>query len=545
MKSIPYPLRGNWLINDEGAALVMDVWETAHSTGRAERIALALEQRDGQPLKNERNCVVTDGVAIMSIDGPLMRKAELFTDISGATSYQWIGATVDALRMDASVKKVVIKANSPGGEAAGVGECAEKIARLATEKHVEGYVETQAASAMLWLLVQCSHITAHPTAQIGWIGAIRTLVDSAKRDEMNGEKKHQIVSKGAEEKRTSPVDAAALKRVQAEVDEFGRLFTEAVAIGRGVDIETVLADFGRGAGMFAEQAQAVGLIDAMGDFESVIADLTQSRPATMFASRNPKGRPMALKDAVRTADADNEWKCGGCSEMMGPSATRFCSKCAADDGDDDEEDAKALGLDPKAPQAARRMRMSALVGAEARLISASGSKDLEPALVAAEAALRDAPGLRTAAAKAAQDAGRVELRSVLERGLAGAPGHAPRLSLGMIQKTIPTSLRGESKKSWLAVMEKLSATADTAKSSITAAMVIDAACSVSLSGDDMAAVREHVESLPPVAAANHIEPHRDGVKEGDDLSEVNARIDRAADQARAQLDRNNPKPAAK
>lgn len=559
MKAIPYPLRGEWLITDEGAALVMGVWETAQLTGRAERIALALEARDGQPFANERRCVVTDGIAVMDIDGPLMRKAELFSDISGATSYQWIGATADALRADTTVKKVIIRANSPGGEAAGVGECAEKLARLAAEKHVEGYVETQAASAMLWLLAQCTHITAHQTAQVGWIGAVRRMTDTAKRDEKDGVTTREFVSKGAEKKRTYPFTDAVAERVQRPLDKWGALFTSAVAAGRNVSEKAVLEDFGGGDGMFAEQALAAGLIDAVGDFESTLAGLAGVAPAGGMtrASVRP-GDTMQIKDKnttaaaatdVTTTGAGGEWQCAGCNESMGQSAKAFCTKCQEDGGDEDndEEDgdqASALGMsDVKATRTARRARMVELATFEASVFEATGGKSRGSALALIAngvSALAQMPTL--------QSSGRVrDLRVLLESGLQGALGKTPTLSLGIIQKSMATSLRGDAKKAWLAAMDKVAATADAAaaagdkeNATVKASQIIDAACSVApaLSADDMEALTDYAASSTPVAAAIHAEPPRDGKHESDSLNPEAALVSKYADKARATLDRN-------
>jgi ClpP class serine protease len=561
-KTIPYPLRGDWLITEEGADLILSVWKTAHTVGQTERIALALEQRGGQPFNNDRRCSVNDGIAVMEIDGPLMRKAELFSDISGATSYQWIGATVDQLRADPNVRKVVIKVNSPGGEAAGVGECAEKIARLAAEKHVEGYVETQAASAALWLLVQCSHVTAHATAQIGWIGAVRRLRDTSAQDQKEGVRELEFVSKGAEKKRTTPLDKAVMDRVQRGVDKWGSLFTEAVAKGRGVTTDKVLSDFGGGDGMFADRALTVGLIDAIGDLESTFAGLAGVAPAGGItrASRVRAGASMktendttaaAASAAAGAADAP-EWQCAGCNEMMGPSAKAYCAKCSEDDGDEDGEDedeAKALGLDGKALASVRRARMVDLAGFEASVLEATGAKTRAQALALianGAAALEQLPALRSN--------GRTrDMRAMLEAGLQGAPGKQPTLSLGIIQKSMARVLRGDVKKAWLKAMadvaDKAEAAAkanDAENATVTAAQIVEAACAVApaLSDEDMEALTEFAGSCGPIAAANHIEPPRDGETEASSLDEQVALVDKYAAKARATLDRNNKSTAA-
>jgi hypothetical protein len=148
---------------------------------------------------------------------------------------------------------------------------------------------------------------------------------------------------------------------------------------------------------------------------------------------------------------------------------------------------------------------------------------------------------------AAQACGiKAELRATLERGLAGAPGVPATLSLGAIQRTIPVALRGESKKAWIAAMDKLSADADAAGKTVGAKEIIEAACSVKLSAEDLEAVRDYAASASPVAAANHIEPPRNAEKEAVDLDAASAEVARLAANARAILDRNNAKkPAAK
>lgn len=549
MKFIEQCLRGEWLITADGGEQIVSIYRTALSTGKAERIALALEARDGQPLKNERNfTVLPSGIAVLDVDGPLMRKAELLSDVSGATSYQWISARLDDCQASTGGRrKLVIRANSPGGEAAGCGACAEKIALLvASGWHVEGYVETQAASAMWWLLSQCSHITAHPTAQVGWIGGVRMLIDDSKRDEMQGVRKIELISEGAENKRKLPLDAKVIAREQARIDDWGALFYAAVARGRGVTVAEVVKKYGTGDGMFAAAALDVGLIDEIGNFEFTLAGLTgertASRPATAVRAR--RGDTMHVPGEEKLA-AGEEWKCAGCKESMGPSADAYCSKCAVDDDDEeDEEDAKALGLDPKASIGARRARMAALVDFERGALAALA---IEPGAGAHATAIgKIATALKSHGeiATLRSDGVKRDLRATLERGLQGAPGDAPRVSLGEIQKKLPTVLRGASKKAWVAAMDKLAADADAAKATVNAKQVIEAACSVAITAEDLEAINDYAGTSAPVAASTHKQPERNAAAEAAELDAVSAEVARHAENARKVLDRNKP-PAAK
>lgn len=556
MKPIPTALAAPWAIEPTWLRVVFGVW----SRGQIDAAALNQAKADWEARKRERPRLSVQGtevegtggtlrvvgdVGVLAIEGPLFRHATLLSDFSGGTSYDALHRGLEEALAHRQVRSILLQVNSPGGEADGVNELGKAIAAAREQKPVNAYVDGMCASAAYWLASQADHIVAEETAEIGSIGVRCGIVDYSAADEMMGIREIEVISSQSPGKRSKPVDDAVVGRLQTRIDDLADLFIAAVASGRGVSVDTVLDDFGQGDVMIASKALDAGLIDEIGNFNGALADMS----ATTYTRATARTETnMAAKTEKPTAGDAPEWQCAGCSEMMGPSAKAYCAKCNEPDdeeGDEDEEDAKAIGLDPKASADARKLRKSALVGAEERLLAASGAPTLEAALVAAEAALRDAPALRENAAKAARDAQRAELRGLLERGVAGAPGQAPRLSLGAIQKEIPTVLRGESKKAWAAAMDKLAKDADEAKSTVTGAMVIDAACAVDLSAEDFEAVKENVGARAPVAAANHIEPPRNSVAEAEQLDATAMQVKQAADKARATLDRGKKTAAAK
>ena len=52
----------------------------------------AVSARLGRPLKNTRAVTVRDGVAVVPVVGPLFRRANLLTQVSGATSVEVLAA---------------------------------------------------------------------------------------------------------------------------------------------------------------------------------------------------------------------------------------------------------------------------------------------------------------------------------------------------------------------------------------------------------------------------------------------------------------------
>ncbi len=98
-------------------------------------------------------------------------------------------------------------------------------------------------------------------------------------------------------------------------------------------------------------------------------------------------------------------------------------------------------------------------------------------------------------------------------------------------------LRGEQKAAWVGAMGKLEA--------VTRESVIDAACSVAIGAEDLAAIGEYAKSAAPVAAEAFVEPKRDTEQESAELDETSMMIKAAADAARKTLDRNKTASAAK
>lgn len=563
MKPIPSALAAPWAIEPHWLRVVFGVW----SRGQLDAAAIASARADwearlkagrprldvpGAPVEGTGGTLrIVGDVGVITVEGPLFRHADMFTEISGGCSYDAIWRGLEAAERSFAVRTILFRFNSPGGEADGVSELAKGIAGAREHKPVYAYVDGMCASAAYWLASQTERIIAEETSEVGCIGVRCGIVDHSAADQMVGVREIEIISSQTPAKRSKPVDDAVIGRMQTRIDDLAELFIAAVARGRGTEPETVVADFGQGDVMIASKALAVGLIDEIGNFNGTLAALAAASPSGGGPAARAKDRTMTMINKPVAAGEGGEWQCAGCNEMMGPSAQAYCAKCAEDDNDDepdgDEGEAKALGLDPKVSAAARRERVMALAELERDVMSALGatkSTEIRSKLAAAVESHAAIGELRKRAAAAVAEGVRRELRATLERGLAGAPGKPATLSLGAIQKTLPVALRGEAKKAWLAAMDKLSADADATGKGVTATQVVEAACSVQLSSEDLEAVREYVQASAPVAAPNFIEPHRDGVAEGAELDQASAEVARLANKARAVLDRNH-KPAAK
>lgn len=255
-----------WLMTSEALDTVMAV---ADRQGDVQ----ALEARLGRSLDNTRNVTVRDGVAVIPVTGPIFRYANLFTEISGATSTQVLATDIQTALDDPQIKAIVLNADSPGGEATGINELAEMIYQARGTKPIKAYVGGQAASAMYWIASAADEVIVDDTAQLGSVGVVLSL---RKREDRPGEKSYEIVSSNAPNKRPDLETEAGMAQLQARTDELASVFLDKVARNRGIPREEVNDRFRQGGIATGALAVEAGMADRLGSLESLITELAGS-----------------------------------------------------------------------------------------------------------------------------------------------------------------------------------------------------------------------------------------------------------------------------
>lgn len=236
----------------------------------------ALAARNDKPLDNGHRTTVRDGVAIVPVMGPLFRYANIFTELSGATSVEMMARDFTAALDDRSVKAVLLNVDSPGGEVNGIAEMASMIVDARGRKPIAAYIGHAGASGAYWIATAADQVFAAPTALVGSVGAVMTIRDTRKIDEARGIRTIEIVSSQSPDKRTDPDSEPGRAKLQAIVDRLGEEFVAAVARQRGLSVETVLADFGKGGVLVGADAVRAGMVDGISSFESVLALLSST-----------------------------------------------------------------------------------------------------------------------------------------------------------------------------------------------------------------------------------------------------------------------------
>lgn len=231
----------------------------------------ALAAQRGRPLDGARSARVRDGVAIIDVTGPIVRRADLFSDISGATAVEALSRDFDIARRDSLVEAILLVFDSPGGEVTGIGEFARMIASARTDKPVWAYVEGLGASAAYWLASAAEQVIIDDTAILGSIGVVMAVPDPAKRTS----REIEIVSSQSPNKRPDVTTERGRQLLQTIVDDTAAVFITDVARNRTVSEETVMRDFGQGGVMVGKVAVVAGLADRLGSFEQTLQDIRQ------------------------------------------------------------------------------------------------------------------------------------------------------------------------------------------------------------------------------------------------------------------------------
>lgn len=263
----------------EAAALIREL--------RAQRPTAVAAQR-GRPLDNTSGVMMRDRVALLPVEGVIVRRADLFTEISGGASVETLARDFTTALGDPNVGAILLCIDSPGGEVTGIHDFAEMVYAARDQKPIHAYVEGIGASAAYWIASATSQITIEATADLGSIGVVMAVPDPAAKKATD----ITFISSQSPNKRSDPNTESGRSRYQQIVDDTADVFIEAVARNRGMSTEQVVRDFDAGGIMTGRRAVAARLADRIGTLEATIAELNTLPPPTPPA-RSPRAeRPI-------------------------------------------------------------------------------------------------------------------------------------------------------------------------------------------------------------------------------------------------------------
>lgn len=174
------------------------------------------------------------------------------------------------------LKAVALAVNSPGGSPVQSALIAKRIRQLADEKNVPvfAFAEDVAASGGYWLLAAGDEIYADDSSIIGSIGVVSAGFGFPELLARHGIER-RVYASGARKSMLDPFrveqpdDVARLEKLQADIHDHFKSHVHARRADKlaGSDDELFNGDIWSG-----RQAQALGLIDGIGDLRSVMRE---------------------------------------------------------------------------------------------------------------------------------------------------------------------------------------------------------------------------------------------------------------------------------
>jgi signal peptide peptidase SppA len=227
----------------------------------------------------------------------------LMTAMSGGTSTEQFGKAFQAALVDPEVSAIVIDIDSPGGSVFGVAELGRLIYDARGQKPVIAQANSLTASAAYWIASQSDEVVVTPSGEVGSIGVIAHHQDISVAEEMQGVK-DTLVTYGNNKAIANPFEPlseSAQAYLQKRVDEYGAMFDQAVARGRGVSVGKVRGEFGQGLMFGAEEAVKLGMADRVGTLQQTLDRLTGRRSSRA-------GARAAIDTETRLDAADIVWE---------------------------------------------------------------------------------------------------------------------------------------------------------------------------------------------------------------------------------------------
>jgi len=233
------------------------------------------------------------GIAVLKLEGVLTKAPTCAYDYMGGTSTVLARRALRTAEKDPAVNKILLHIDSPGGDADGTAELANEVRRISQSgsKPILAYIDGYGASAAYWIPSQCDAMYSSVSSNVGSIGTYMVLRDSSKMASDMGITVHVIRAgkyKGAGTPGTK-ITKDVLDKFQRQVDAVNRLFTRAVASGRGFDVAKMDA-IATGETWLGEEAAAMGLTDGVMTYDEVLALMRDdNQPRASIVSRPAKG----------------------------------------------------------------------------------------------------------------------------------------------------------------------------------------------------------------------------------------------------------------
>lgn len=345
-----------------------------------------------QGTRAERGYRVVDGVAVLNVSGALVHRSRLdMADSTYFVGYNDLAADLEDAMGNTDVHAVLQVYDSPGGEAQGAFEYADRVFALRGKKPMIAIADGMAASAAYLGGSAADELVITRTGYAGSIGVVARHVDFSAALDADGIKVTHIFA-GAHKVDGNPYEplpSAVRDAWQADIDGLYAMFVDAVARHLGMDARAVRATQAQTYG--GQAAVDVGLASRIGTADALISELAALRARSYPAGGTARAHAKAHGGSM-----------SGNTEGGQPAASAAPALSQADI-DKARAEGHAAGKDEglKAGALAERERVGAILAHT----EAKGRTDLAIQCISTGLTAEQAGAILAAAPKAAEAAG--------------------------------------------------------------------------------------------------------------------------------------------
>ncbi len=256
----------------------------------------------------DREYALLDGIAVIPVQGTLMKKDSWLSSWSGGCSYLSVQKQIQGALDDGSVSGILLDVDSPGGEVSGCFELTDFIFKSRGQKPIYATANDCALSAAYSIASAADRIFVTRTGAVGSVGVFTLHVDQSGFDEQIGAKFTYIFAgaKKVDGNPHEPLDKGAYKELKTEIDRLYEIFTSTVARNRKAEqAEVVATEAGL---LWADHAIPL-FADAVGTFDDAMAairkvtGLRSKMSNTAAAAAIPPTGEVEMKQTTEAAAA--------------------------------------------------------------------------------------------------------------------------------------------------------------------------------------------------------------------------------------------------
>ena len=273
-----------WMITESAMKMICEIVES-HVTGKLSQEDIRIRYQEARQERNGNHSHQNvRGVGVLQIAGPIFPKANLMTEMSGATSVEQFRQDFRALMADKSVDAILLDIDSPGGHSAQIAEMAAEIREARESKPIWAIANTSATSAAYFLGSAADKLFASPSSLVANVGTIMVYRDDSKKQEMFGIVETPVASSDLKKVGYGPLNDEQYNYLQGIVDDINADFISGVALGRGMSEEEVHTNLGDAAVLTPRQAMEKNAIDGIATFDEVVSEMVT--PTGQFTMSN-------------------------------------------------------------------------------------------------------------------------------------------------------------------------------------------------------------------------------------------------------------------